>query len=260
MTEALGTVCTRGRGLLRRWWCTVGQTLPLDRMQHQSQKFNSACDGMVTLAAKPGRYAYGSGRSLAWATVPTSACRDPQCLPVGTDILAKVLMQDNEFSVQVTLPLCPCILFKYSLRSKHIYKASYRCLSHSCALLLLFKKLMKLISTSSKIRVAYICRIIIIIIIINASLDLLLGFDSFFSFLILYSFDTTLWTRNKPDKRRLPTQRTTQIEFFFYNPSLFAICTKYNKQMRGNRNKRGGRELSSVHRYGGGARPTTTIK
>jgi hypothetical protein len=44
-------------------------------------------------------------------------------------------------------------------------------------------------------------------------------------------------------------------EFFFYNPSLFAICTKYNGQMGGNRNKRGGRELSSAHPYGGGARP-----
>jgi hypothetical protein len=43
--------------------------------------------------------------------------------------------------------------------------------------------------------------------------------------------------------------------FFFYNPNLFAICTKYNKQMGGNRNKRGGRELSSTHPYGGGARP-----
>jgi hypothetical protein len=42
---------------------------------------------------------------------------------------------------------------------------------------------------------------------------------------------------------------------FFYNPSLFAICTKYNKQMGGNRNTRGGRELSSAHPYGGGARP-----
>jgi hypothetical protein len=42
---------------------------------------------------------------------------------------------------------------------------------------------------------------------------------------------------------------------FFYNPSLFAICTKYNKQMGGNRNKRGGRELSSAHPYGGGAKP-----
>jgi hypothetical protein len=43
--------------------------------------------------------------------------------------------------------------------------------------------------------------------------------------------------------------------FFLYNPSLFAICTKYNKQMGGNRNKRGGRELSSAHPYVGGARP-----
>jgi hypothetical protein len=42
---------------------------------------------------------------------------------------------------------------------------------------------------------------------------------------------------------------------FFYNPSLFAICTKYNKQMGRDRNKRGGRELSSAHPYGGGARP-----
>jgi hypothetical protein len=45
------------------------------------------------------------------------------------------------------------------------------------------------------------------------------------------------------------------LNFFFNNPSLFAICTKYNKQMRGNRNKRGGRELSSAHPYVGGARP-----
>jgi hypothetical protein len=44
---------------------------------------------------------------------------------------------------------------------------------------------------------------------------------------------------------------------FFYNPSLFAICTKYNKQIEGNRNKRGGRELSSAHPYGGDARPGT---
>jgi hypothetical protein len=42
---------------------------------------------------------------------------------------------------------------------------------------------------------------------------------------------------------------------FFYNPSLFAICTKYNKQMGGNGNKRGGRELSSAHPYVVGARP-----
>jgi hypothetical protein len=40
-----------------------------------------------------------------------------------------------------------------------------------------------------------------------------------------------------------------------YNRSLFAICTKYNEQMGGNRNKRGGRELSSARPYGGGARP-----
>jgi hypothetical protein len=43
------------------------------------------------------------------------------------------------------------------------------------------------------------------------------------------------------------------IHFFFNNPSLFAICTKYNEQMGGNRNKRGGRELSSAHLYVGGA-------
>jgi hypothetical protein len=45
------------------------------------------------------------------------------------------------------------------------------------------------------------------------------------------------------------------INKFFFNPSLFAICTKYNEQMEGNRNKRGGRELSSAHPYGEGARP-----
>jgi hypothetical protein len=37
-------------------------------------------------------------------------------------------------------------------------------------------------------------------------------------------------------------------ESFFCNPSLFAICIKYNKQMEGNRNKLGGRELSSAHK------------
>jgi hypothetical protein len=45
------------------------------------------------------------------------------------------------------------------------------------------------------------------------------------------------------------------VTYFFYNPSIFAICTKYNEQMGGNRNKRGGRELSSAHPYVGGARP-----
>jgi hypothetical protein len=45
------------------------------------------------------------------------------------------------------------------------------------------------------------------------------------------------------------------VKLFFYNPSLFAICSKYNEQMEGNRNKRGGRKLSSAHPYGGGARP-----
>jgi hypothetical protein len=45
------------------------------------------------------------------------------------------------------------------------------------------------------------------------------------------------------------------LHIFFNNPSLFAICTKYNEQMGGNINKRGGRELSSAHPYVGGARP-----
>jgi hypothetical protein len=36
------------------------------------------------------------------------------------------------------------------------------------------------------------------------------------------------------------------MQNIFYNPNLFAICTKYNKQMGGNRNKQRGRELSSA--------------
>jgi hypothetical protein len=48
---------------------------------------------------------------------------------------------------------------------------------------------------------------------------------------------------------------TYSSKIFLYNPSLFSICTKYNKQMGGNRNKRGGGELSSAHPYVGGARP-----
>jgi hypothetical protein len=36
MAEALGTVHTRGRGLLRGWWWPVGSKLVFD--QHQSRK------------------------------------------------------------------------------------------------------------------------------------------------------------------------------------------------------------------------------
>jgi hypothetical protein len=53
----------------------------------------------------------------------------------------------------------------------------------------------------------------------------------------------------------LPRHLYSQTHIFVYNPSLFANCTKYNEQVGGNRNKRGGRELSSAHPYGGGARP-----
>jgi hypothetical protein len=42
---------------------------------------------------------------------------------------------------------------------------------------------------------------------------------------------------------------------FFRTPVLFAIYTKYNEQMGGYKNGRGGRELSSAHPYGGDSRP-----
>jgi hypothetical protein len=61
----------------------------------------------------------------------------------------------------------------------------------------------------------------------------------------LYTDKASLYNRKKKSKPK----------DFFYSPSLFAICTKYNKQMGRNRNKRGGRVLSSAHPYVGGARP-----
>jgi hypothetical protein len=40
----------------------------------------------------------------------------------------------------------------------------------------------------------------------------LLGFDFYFSFVILYTVGRTPWTGDQPVARPLPTRRTTQTE------------------------------------------------
>jgi hypothetical protein len=43
--------------------------------------------------------------------------------------------------------------------------------------------------------------------------SLLLGPCHFFSFVILYTVDSTLWTEDQPVARPLPTHRTTQTQY-----------------------------------------------